>query len=304
MDWTTGIQRAVDFIEAHIDEPLSYDDIARQAFSSRYHFQRVFGILCGWTLGEYIRNRRLALAGEALQSGGMRVIDAALKYGYDSPDSFARAFQRFHGVTPSQARAGAPLRSFSRLRVRIRLEGGISMNYRIENKPEMILTGYGRRFAGAPGARGEQEADFTMRTRPQQFLLMGLDSYKNLSCTASVVMNVDEEGFDFYLGRFLSDRTRAEMASEFALGPQYAALFQDVMIPARTYAVFETERCRFPTTTFLDLRAQIVSEWLPSSGYQLADAPEITMYNWFGGDRREERYIELWMPVEPRPAAS
>ena len=81
MDWTTGIQRAIDYIEAHIDEPLDPEEIARQAYSSSYHFQRVFGILCGWTLGEYIRNRRLALAGEALQTGGARVIDVALKYG-------------------------------------------------------------------------------------------------------------------------------------------------------------------------------------------------------------------------------
>ncbi len=300
MDWTTGIQRAVDYIEAHITEPLDYDEIARQAFSSTYHFQRVFGILCGWTLGEYIRNRRLSLAGEELRLGGARVIDVALKYGYDSPDSFARAFQKFHGVMPSQARGGAALRSFSRLRVKISLEGGCSMNYRIEQKPDMILTGYGKRFEGAPGGRMKQEADFTMRTRPQQFLLMGLDSYANMPTTVSAVMNVTDDGFDFFLGRFLSEKTRAGMASEFALGPEYAALFRHIPIPAHTYAVFETERCAFPTETFLDLRARIVSEWLPSSGCQLSDAPEITVYHWFSGEDREKRFIELWMPIEEK----
>ncbi len=300
MDWTTGIQRAIDYIEIHIDEPLNYDDIAREAFSSGYHFQRVFSILCGWTLGEYIRNRRLSLAGQELQSGGARVIDVAMKYGYDSPDSFARAFQKFHGVTPSQARGGATLKSFSRLSVKVSLEGGSSMNYRIENKPEMILTGYGRRFEGAPGGRLKQEADFTMRTRPQQYLLQGVDTFENASSSASVVMNVNDDGFDFFLGRFLSDKARADMASEFSLGPEYAALFQDIAIPAHTCAVFETERCGYPTETFLDLRARIVSEWLPSSGYQLSDAPEITVYHWYGGERRRERYIELWMPIEER----
>ena len=301
MDWTTGVQRAVDYIEAHIEEPLDYDDIARQAFSSGYHFQRVFSILCGLTLGEYIRSRRLSLAGEELQHGGARVIDAALKYGYDSPDSFARAFQKFHGVTPSQARGGAALKSFSRLRVKISLEGGYSMNYRIENKPEMILTGFGRRFEGAPGGRMKQEEDFTMRTRPQQYLLMGLDTFANMPSSASVVMNVTDDGFDFFLGRFLSEKVRADMASEFSLGPDYAALFQNVAIPAHTYAVFETERCDYPTETFLDLRAQIVSEWLPSSGCQLSDAPEVTVYHWYGGEDRKNRYIELWMPVGKKP---
>ncbi len=299
MEWTEGVQRAIDYIEAHIAEPMDYDDIARAARSSRYHFQRVFGIVCGWTLGEYIRNRRLTLAGGELSAGDARVIDVALKYGYDSPDSFARAFQKFHGVSPSQARAGATLKTFLPLRLRIMWEGGFNMNYRIENRPEMILTGFGRRFEGAPGARGEQEADFTMRTRPQQYMLMGMDTYANLLSSVSVVMNVDEEGFDFFLGRFLSQKARDRMASEYELGPEYAALFRHIVIPAHTYAVFETERCTYPTQVFLDLRAQVVSEWLPSSGWQLADAPEITVYHWQGGEKRDKRYIELWMPVEP-----
>ena len=299
MDWTEGIQRAIDYIEAHITEPLDYEAIAREALASSYHFQRVFGILCGLTLGEYIRSRRLALAGEALQNGA-RVIDTALKYGYDSPDSFARAFQKFHGVTPSQARGGATLKSFSRLRVAVSLKGGCSMNYRIERKPEMILTGYGRHFDGAPSGRMEQEEDFTLHTRPQQFLLMGLDSFESLPHTASVVMNVTDDGFDFYLGRFLSEKTRRDMASEYLLGPEYAALFQQITIPDHIYAVFETERCAYPTEIFLDLRAQIVSEWLPSSGYLLSDAPEITLYHWYGKPNKEDRYIELWMPVEKK----
>ena len=298
MEWTTGIQRAIDYIEDHIAEPLEVDEIARQAYASSYHFQRVFGILCGWTLGEYIRNRRLALAGEELQAQGARVIDVALKYGYDSPDSFARAFQKFHGVTPSQARGGAALRSFSRLRVKISLEGGTSMNYRIEQKPEMIFTGYGQHFEGAPGARLDQEADFTMRTRPRQYLLMGLDSFANMPTSASLVMNVTDEGFDFRLGRFLTEKAREKMASEYSLGPEYAALFEHIALPEQTYAVFETEKCPYPTETFLDLRARIVSEWLPSSGYQLADAPEVTVYHWYAD--KESRYIELWMPVEAR----
>ncbi|MBQ8954446.1 MAG: AraC family transcriptional regulator [Clostridia bacterium] len=301
MDWITGIQRAIDYIEAHITEPMDYDEIARQAFSSGYHFQRVFGILRGWTLGEYIRSRRLSLAGEELLSGGAKVIDVALKYGYDSPDSFARAFQKFHGVTPSQARGGgATLKSFSRLRIKISLEGGCSMNYRIASKPEMVLTCFGQRFEGVPGSRYEQEAHFTTHTRPQQYLLMGLDSFENMPVTASAVMNVSDDGFDFCLGRFLDEKARAWMPSELGLGPEYAALFRHVAIPAHTYAVFETERCVYPTETFLDLRARIVAEWLPSSGYQLADAPEITMYHWFGGEDRKNRYIELWMPVEER----
>ena len=146
MDWIYGIQRALDYVEEHLTEEIDYETVAAQSFSSSYHFQRVFSILCGFTLGEYIRNRRLSLAGAELAAGGVKVIDIALKYGYESPDSFAKAFQKFHGIPPSAARNGGLLQNFSRLVLKISLEGGSAMKYRIEEKPEMILTGYKRHF--------------------------------------------------------------------------------------------------------------------------------------------------------------
>lgn len=106
MNWMTGLQRAIDYMEEHILEDLDLESIAAQSFSSSYHFQRVFSIVCDMTIGEYVRNRRLSLAGADLARGDVKVIDVAMKYGYDNPDSFARAFQRFHGVLPSQVKAG------------------------------------------------------------------------------------------------------------------------------------------------------------------------------------------------------
>ena len=151
MDWIHGMQSAIDYIEAHLTEEIDYDAVAAQSFSSSYHFQRVFSILCGLTVGEYIRNRRLALAGAELATGNAKVIDVALKFGYESPDSFAKAFQRFHGVLPSQVRStGGNLKSFSRLVLTISMEGGKAMDYRIEQKEERILTGYKAHFTGAP----------------------------------------------------------------------------------------------------------------------------------------------------------
>lgn len=130
MNWIIGIQHAIDTIEENITQALDYDEIAKQACASSFHFQRIFGILCGCTLGEYIRARRLTLAGMELAASDCKVIDVALKYGYDSPESFGRAFQKFHGITPSQAKkAGAPLKSFSRLSVKLVMEGGHMMDY-------------------------------------------------------------------------------------------------------------------------------------------------------------------------------
>ena len=196
MDWITGMQKAIDYIEANLTEEIDYEKVAAESFSSSYHFQRVFSILCGYTLGEYIRLRRLSLAGAALASGKEKVIDIALKYGYDSPDSFAKAFQKFHGMPPSEARAkGKMLKSFSRLSIKISLEGGSTMNYRIEEKDEMILTGYKRRFSGVPGEREEQEKDMYVNTRVFQYILQGLSG--NLEKNYDIITNIGDDGYDF-----------------------------------------------------------------------------------------------------------
>ena len=135
MDWAEGIRRAIDYIEAHLEEEIDPAAVARCAACSSFYFQRIFTALCGMTMGEYIRARRLTLAGSELACTGARVIDVALKYGYESPESFCRAFSCFHGVAPSEAkRMGSRLKSFSRLTVQIILKGGSIMDYRIEDK--------------------------------------------------------------------------------------------------------------------------------------------------------------------------
>ena len=299
MNWITGMQKAIDYIEANLTEEIDYEKVAAESFSSSYHFQRVFSILCGYTLGEYIRLRRLSLAGAELANGKEKVIDVALKYGYDSPDSFAKAFQKFHGITPSQARAdGSMLKSFSRLSIKISLEGGSTMNYRIEEKDGMILTGYKRRFSGIPGERMEQEKEMYVKTRPLQYILQGLsgDVVKNFD----IITNIDDEGYDFYIASQLNEYSRNNLNEDGVLGEEFAKYYENVTIPKCTYAIFETERCAYPTMTFLDLRRKIASEWLPNSEYQLKNAPELVVTHWFEGEKRNQRYRELWIPIEKK----
>lgn len=299
MDWITGMQKAIDYIEANLTEEIDYEKVAAESFSSSYHFQRVFSILCGYTLGEYIRLRRLSLAGAELVNGKEKVIDIALKYGYDSPDSFAKAFQKFHGITPSQARAdGSMLKSFSRLSIKISLEGGSIMNYRIEEKDEMILTGYKRRFSGIPGERMEQEKEMYVKTRPLQYILQGLSG--DVVNNFDIITNIDDEGYDFYIASQLNEYCRNNLNKDGILGEEFAKYYENVTIPKCTYAIFETERCAYPTMTFLDLRRKIASEWLPTSGYQLKDAPELVVTHWFEGEKRNQRYRELWIPIEKK----
>lgn len=298
MDWIDGIQRAIDYVEANLTGEIDYEQAARESFSSPFHFQRVFHILCGFTLGEYIRNRRLSLAGAELAGGDIRVIDAALKYGYDSPDSFSKAFRAFHGIPPSQARtAGAPLRSFSRLSFKITLEGGTIMNYRIEHKPELILTGFKSRFSGTPDDMERQDHDFAVSTRLNQYILEGLAH--DCDTGYSVLTNFSDGGYDYYLAAKLTAASRRDMEEE--IGAEFAARFEHLTIPAGDYLVCETERCRWPVNRMDDLRREAVTNWLPSSGYQLDDRPEVHVVHWFWREGDEafnsSRYVEIWLPI-------
>lgn len=141
-DWTAGIGEAVSYIENNLDGEINIEKAAEKAFVSTFYFQKIFCVLCGFTIGEYIRYRRLSLAGEELSQGNAKVIDVALKYGYDSPDSFARAFTKFHGITPSAAKEhGTVLRSFAPIKLKLTLEGGTMIDYRITEKPAFTVLG-------------------------------------------------------------------------------------------------------------------------------------------------------------------
>jgi len=297
MDWISGLQKAIDYIEDHLTDEIDYEAVAAQSYSSSYHFQRIFGILCGYTLGEYIRNRRLTLAGAELAGEQAKVIDVALKYGYESPDSFAKAFQKFHGIKPSEARTAAGmLKSFSRLSIKISLEGGTIMNYRIEEKGSMILTGYKRRFEGVPGERFDQECEMYVSTRPHQYILGALSG--NIEVDYNVVTNIGDDGYDFYIACELPEYYRKNLHKRGVLGEDYAKQYENITIPKQLYAIFETERCSYPTLTFLDLRKRIASEWLPNSGYRLANAPELVVGHFFRREHKHQNYRELWIPIE------
>ncbi len=299
MDWITGIQNAINYIEAHLCEDIDYQQVARESFSSSFHFQRVFSVLCGMTLGEYIRSRRLSLAGTELATTGAKVIDVAAKYGYESPESFTKAFSRFHGISPSQARSnGATLRSFSRLSVKISLEGGSIMNYKIEEKPAMLLTGYKQRFTGDPNDKGMQDHNFACENRLLEAVLQGCSREHVL--TWQVLTNFGPDGYDFYFAQQLPKWALEDLDD---LG-DFTKNFEHLQIPAGQYLICETERCKYPINLLDDLRRRAVTEWLPSSGYMLRNAPELGLIHWFweeGNDKlNNSRYCEIWLPIEKK----
>ena len=300
MDWIKGLQRSIDYIEEHLAERIDYEAVAAQSFSSSYHFQRVFGILCGFTVGEYIRNRRLSLAGTELAAGCAKVIDVAFRYGYESPDSFAKAFKRFHGILPSEVKkGGSNLKSFSRLVFKISLEGGTLMNYRIEKKPEMILTGYKAHFTGVPYGkdRERQEEQLFLTTRGKQWFLRGASRNPDAHC---VITNITEEGYDYYYCHLLDNWERDNLYNREVTGVDFIENWEieNIVIPETTYAIFETNNVKNPICDYFDLlglRMQVLTEWMPEMGFQLKNAPELAVYHW---QPKPERKVQIWMPIE------
>lgn len=290
MDWITGISKAIDYIEEHITEPTDYARAAKEACSSPFNFQRVFALLCGYTLGDYVRMRRLTLAGEELLSTDAKVIDVALKYGYDSPESFSRAFTRFHGVSPSAVRKGAAIRSFSRICVKLILTGGSIMEYRIEKKQAAKIICRRREFT-KPGD------DYTNREIPEFWNECGRDGSIQKLCGYIK----DSAQFKGLLGVCFSTEM-TDSGFPYGIGAEYDGEsdpqdFEIVEIPAYTYAVF-TVRGRMPDA-FRGTYRKICTEFFPQSGYEYGNGVEIEVYP--SADVQNPDYTcEIWIAVKPK----
>ena len=152
MSWLEDITSSIKYIEGHLTDDLTLEKIAAKINLSPFYFQKGFSILCGITVSEYIRNRRLSLAGRDLQMEGAKVIDVAMKYGYDSSDSFTKAFTRFHGITPAQAKAGeGVIKNYLPLKIHISMKGGFEMDCKIVKMPAFTVIGSSKIFKNEEG---------------------------------------------------------------------------------------------------------------------------------------------------------
>lgn len=168
------------------------------------------------------------------------------------------------------------------------------MNYRIEQVEEFTLVGYKRRFEGSPANRQEQVHCFYMDTRLQQYALDGMTQEPVI--TYNVMTNFSDDGYDFYITKKMS-------AEQWNNGYSYDLdeHFEMIVIPAGLYLICETQRCQWPVLYDEDLRRKAVTEWLPSSGYELTDAPELLIYHWFRNEEMyKQRYNEVWLPIVKR----
>jgi len=283
MNWIEGMSNAISYIEDNLTDELTIENVAKQAFVSAFYFQRAFAMLCGFTVGEYIRRRRLTLAGSELVATDEKIIDIAMKYGYDSPDSFTKAFTRFHGVTPSAVRKdGAMIKSFAPLKIKFTLEGGFIMDYKIVEKEAFTVMGVSSKF--------KYDNAFT---EIPQFWTEHYKTGKGETVCGMFGVNIDVKmgGKEFeYM-----------IADNYLPWNEIPNGFVAKTIPKHTWAVFP---CKGSMPKSLqDVNTKIFSEWLPNcKDYEIAEGYCIEMYSplsdYKNGIQDDNYYCEMWIPVK------
>ena len=283
MEWLDRFNRALDYIEDHLTRPISYDEAARIACCSTYHYQRMFSYIAGVPLSEYIRRRRMTLAAFRLQQTNAKVVDLALEYGYDSLTAFTRAFQSVHGVVPSAARkAGVPLNSYPRITFHITIKGDARMDYRIEQKGAFRVMGVKTQLDSDMEKNFQSVPAFWQKvaqTNTIPVLMALMDTApKGL---LGVCGNTDDNRLEYYIA----------VASTRPL-PDDRPEFSAYTIPACTWAVFPG-RGVMPDA-IQQLEKRMITEWLPTSGYEYANLPDIEVYL---NDDAQDTQFEVWMPI-------
>ncbi|MCR8982961.1 AraC family transcriptional regulator [Brevibacillus laterosporus] len=287
MDLLKNMNGALKYIEENLTNDIDYKEVARLAFCSEYHFKRMFSFLAGISLSEYIRRRRLTLAAFDLKDSSVKVIDIAIKYGYNSPDSFARAFQNLHGITPSEARNnGHSLKAYPRMTFPLSIKGGSEMNYRIEEKEAFRIVGIKKRvpiiFNGVNPEIASMWGNLDGETINKLKKLSNVEPMGLLSASANFSEGrMEEKGeLDHYIG----------VATTKACPDNLTQL----EVPALSWAVFEVIG-PFPDT-LQDVWGRIYSEWFPSSNYEQIEGPEI-LWNENKDVTSPTFKSEIWIPI-------
>lgn len=279
MEWVKSLNEAINYIESHLLDDITCEEIAAHVYISSFHFQRCFSLLTGMTVGEYIRKRRLSLAGLELAASDKKIIDVALKYRYETPESFTKAFLRFHGITPRQAKIeGSGLKSFNRLIIKIVMEGGKTMDYRIINRDSIKVLGMTRSF--------KSKQSFTDLPKFwDEYYSMGYDKITEGDLGVCRQESTSSENFRYSIG------------CEYRQGSDIPEGFEVFTLPANTWAVF---KCVGPMPGAIQtVWKTIFSEWLPQADYELIEEYDFELYT--KGDNKSKDYVsEVWIPVKKK----
>lgn len=287
MDLLKSMNDAMRYIEENLTNEIDFKVVARIAHCSEYHFKRMFSFLAGITLSEYIRRRRLSLAAFELTNSNIKIIDVAIKFGYSSPDSFNRAFQNLHGITPSEARNnGQQLKAYPLMTFQLSIRGGYEMIYRIEQKEAFNIVGIMKRVPIIfEGENPEITAMWKSLTMDK------IDQLTKLS-------NVEPKGMiqastNFSEGR-MEEKGELDQYIGVATTQECPENFSKLKVPALSWAIFESTG-PFPST-LQETWGRIYSEWFPSSNYQVTEGPEILSIKTKDLTSPSVK-SEIWIPV-------
>ena len=278
MEWIDRLNDTINYIEEHLTDEIDYEQLGRIACCSSYHFQRMFAYMAGIPLSEYIRRRRMSLAAVDLQGRDMKILDVAGKYGYSSPTSFNRAFQSVHGVAPSSVKnEGISVKSFPPITFKITIKGAEEMNYRIETKEAFRIVGVSvplykeieKNFAIIPPKWQEISQNGTLQR------LIGMMDTPPMGVLGVSTCN-DTEQWRYYIAVSTS---------------QAQGDLEEYTVPAATWAIFPGQGTN---QSIQELEQRIVTEWLPTSGYEYGNAPDVEVY--LNPDPQNAQY-EVWIPV-------
>ena len=281
MEWIDRLNDAISYIEGHLTDSIDTDQLGRIACCSAYHFQRMFSYMAGIPLSEYIRRRKMSLAAVDLQEKNIKIIEVAGKYGYSSPTAFNRAFQSVHGIAPSAVwNEGASIKSFPEITFKITVKGAEEMNYRIESREAFRIVGVSvplhkdieENFTVIPSKWAEVSMNGTLQK------LIGLMDTPPMGVLGISLCN-DEEAWKYYIS--VSSSKDADGLEEYT-------------VPAATWAIFSGTGTN---QSIQELERRIVTEWLPTSGYEYGSAPDIEVY--LNPDPQNAQY-EVWIPVVKR----
>lgn len=289
MDMLKQLNAAVSYIESNLCNEIDFDKVAEIACVTKDSFFRFFSYMTGMTINEYIRRRRLTQAAYDLQKNNVKVIDVAVKYGWDSADSFTRTFIKQHGITPTQARnQKQPLKIYPPARLYIMIKGAKEMDFRIIEMKETEVFGVSKQFNGE-GYRSKEELRHIMWAED-------CDDVPGKICTGrwNEPCNNSYDGIWFGIwqdGKYMIAREKSNVKNN---------LLEKSLIPSGTYAAFKTKPGGLAWEDLPVLNELIFESWLPSSGYkQKGDLVIEVEHLWTDYDiRNKNRYYEIWIPVE------
>ena len=283
-----SMNEALDYIDLHLYDEIDHKELERITGTSIYHFRRMFSFLSGMPLGEYIRHRKLSNATFDLLHEGMTVTETAFKCGYESVDGFSRAFREWSGINPSEVKNKKyKLKAFPKLSFQLTIQGGINLDYRIEQKEAFKIVGVKRRVLVQFEGESQEIINLAKSITPNQ--RKKLHSYANMEPN-----NIVNASYNFDDGRMDEKGSLDHMIGVLTTKELGFDEFDVAEVPALTWAIFSSKG-EFPTV-MQKTWGKIVSEWLPSSDYELVEAPEIS----FTGDLSDKSnvYSEIWMAVK------